>query len=130
MSTFSPINAYLEDDDEPELDLDGLEDDDDDVSAFNVSRGRKNSSYPSSVITSASSRPFTTPASSLLSLPSGLPIETIARLTHDELRHNAEFMKYVGMVDSLQELLSFRQTTATHGESPLPSSLPSLNIFF
>ncbi|KAH9159180.1 hypothetical protein EDB89DRAFT_2084468 [Lactarius sanguifluus] len=36
--------------------------------------------------------------SSLLSQPLGLPIQTIARLTHNELTHNPEFMKYVDML--------------------------------
>ncbi len=44
-----------------------------------------------------------------VSSPSGVPLSTIALLTHDELRQNAEFMKYVNMVTMLQELLKFRQ---------------------
>jgi hypothetical protein len=55
---------------------------------------------PPSAITSASSRYPETP-SSQLSQPSGLPVEIIAGLTHDELRCNAEFMKYVALVGSL-----------------------------
>ena len=34
-------------------------------------------------------------------MPFRLPIETIARLTHDELRHNPEFMKHLSLVDAL-----------------------------
>src|SRR6266404_4347691 len=49
------------------------------------------------------------PPPSNLSSPSGVPLSTIALLTHDELRQNAEFMKYVNMVTMLQELLKFRQ---------------------
>jgi len=49
------------------------------------------------------------PPPSNLSSPSGVPLSTIASLTHDELRQNAEFMKYVNMVTMLQELLKFRQ---------------------
>ena len=40
-----------------------------------------------------------------ISLPSHLSVDTIACLTHNELRHNLEFLKYIKMVDSLQELL-------------------------
>ena len=44
------------------------------------------------------------PSPSLMSSPSGLAVDTIAWLTHDELCLNPEFMKYVRMVDALQEL--------------------------
>ena len=40
-------------------------------------------------------------SSSQVSPPSGLPVSTIARLTHDELMHNAVFVKYVSLVDAL-----------------------------
>ena len=40
-------------------------------------------------------------SSSQVSPPSGLPISTIAHLTHDELMHNAVFVKYVSLVDAL-----------------------------
>ena len=53
-----------------------------------------------------------------ISLPSRLSVDTIARLTHNELRHNLEFLKYVKMVDSLQELLRLRSSVPT-GESSL-----------
>src|SRR6266404_6607796 len=49
------------------------------------------------------------PPPSNLSSPSGVPLSTIASLTHDELRQNAEFMKYVNMVTMLQKLLKFWQ---------------------
>ncbi|KAH9016311.1 hypothetical protein EDB85DRAFT_1898185 [Lactarius pseudohatsudake] len=44
-------------------------------------------------------------------LPSGVSVETVARLTHDELLHNAEFTKQVHLVAALQELLEFRSKT-------------------
>jgi hypothetical protein len=81
------------------------DDDDDYVSGSLLSLGKR---APPSAITSASSRYPETP-SSQLSQPSSLPVEIIAVLTHDELRHNAEFMKYVALVGSLQELLSLRE---------------------
>jgi hypothetical protein len=46
------------------------------------------------------------PSRTQLSLPSGLSITMISRLTHDELRHNPKFCKYVSLVDAL--LLSTR----------------------
>ena len=52
------------------------------------------------------------PSPSLMSSPSGLAVDTIARLTHDELCLNPEFMKYVRMVDALQELLGLREKTS------------------
>ncbi|KAH9172292.1 hypothetical protein EDB89DRAFT_2069957 [Lactarius sanguifluus] len=52
-------------------------------------------------------------------LPSGVSIETVARLTHDELLHNAEFMKQVRLVAALQELLEFRSKTTPNVVSPL-----------
>ena len=57
-------------------------------------------SRPPSVNASASSSSLATP-SSAISQPSGLPVATIARLTHDELRVNTEFMRYVNMVNFL-----------------------------
>jgi len=48
-----------------------------------------------------------------LSLPSGLPIPTIAGLSHNELKHNPEFNKYVNMVSQLQELLTLRSSFST-----------------
>ncbi|KAH8997900.1 hypothetical protein EDB83DRAFT_2324850 [Lactarius deliciosus] len=44
-------------------------------------------------------------------LPSGVSVETIAKLMHDELLHNAEFVRQVHLVTSLQELLEFRSKT-------------------
>ena len=40
-------------------------------------------------------------SSSQVSPPSGLPISTIACLTHDELMHNAVFVNYVSLVNML-----------------------------
>jgi hypothetical protein len=61
--------------------------------------------HPPSVVTSDSSWTLAL-SSSKISKPSGLPIDTIARLTHNELQHNPEIMKYVSLVNSLQELLN------------------------
>ena len=47
-----------------------------------------------------------------MSSPSGLAVDTIAWLTHDELCLNPEFMKYVRMVDALQELLGLWEKTS------------------
>ncbi|KAH9018982.1 hypothetical protein EDB83DRAFT_2320826 [Lactarius deliciosus] len=44
-------------------------------------------------------------------LPSGVSVETIAKLTHDKLLHNAEFVRQVHLVALLQELLEFRSKT-------------------
>jgi hypothetical protein len=93
---------------------------------------------PPSAITSASSRYPETP-SSQLSQPSGLPVEIIAGLTHDELRRNAEFMKYVALVGSLQELLSLREKKPPspspfphncESSAPCPFSFPLTRLFF
>jgi hypothetical protein len=73
---------------------DDNDDDNEHVSGSLLSLGK---CAPPSAITSASSRYPETP-SSQLSQPSGLPVEIIAGLTHDELRRNAEFMKYVALV--------------------------------
>ena len=51
-----------------------------------------------------------------ISLPLCLSVDMIACLTHDELRHNLEFLKYVKMVNSLQELLRLQSSVPT-GES-------------
>jgi hypothetical protein len=56
---------------------------------------------------------------SQISLPSGLPIDAIAWLTHDELRHNPEFMKHLSLVDAL--LLNVRSTPSASKLPPLPS---------
>jgi hypothetical protein len=47
--------------------------------------------------------------SGAISQPSGLPISTIACLTHNELWHNPEFMKHVNLVSLLQELLKLQE---------------------
>jgi hypothetical protein len=39
--------------------------------------------------------------SSALSRPSGVPVATVAGLTHDELQVNLEFMKYMSLVNVL-----------------------------
>ena len=67
--------------------------------------------HPPSSTTSDSSRTLVL-SSNKLSLPSGLPKDTIARLTHDELRLNPEFVTYVGLVKSLQDLIESREKTA------------------
>ena len=54
------------------------------------------------------------PSSSLISSPSGLAVDMIVWLTHDELHLNPEFMKYVHMVDALQELLGLQEKTSMH----------------
>jgi hypothetical protein len=114
------------------------EDDDEDdeyVSGSLLSLGKR---APPSAITSASSWYPETP-SSQLSQPSGLPVEIIAGLTHDELRHNAEFMKYVALVGSLQELLSLREKKPPspspfphncESSAPCPFSFPLTCLFF
>ena len=85
---------------DPELDLDDLEEDIHHHSPFHV---LKNAVSAMSLV----------PPSSLVSSPSGLAVDTIAQLMHDELCHNAEFMKYVQMVDALQELLGLREKSST-----------------
>lgn len=63
-------------------------------------------------------------------------MDTIAGLTHDELRLNSEFVKYVSLVSSLQELLSLREKTAPPPPPPLldcewpRSHLSRANSFF
>ncbi|KAN0136753.1 hypothetical protein V8E53_005523 [Lactarius tabidus] len=80
--------------------------------------------HPPSAVTSDSSRTLAL-SSSKISKPSGLPINTIAHLTHDELWHNLEFMKYVSLVDSLQELLNLRERSATRTFVSKPQSMSS-----
>ena len=46
--------------------------------------------------------------SSKLSRPSGLLVDTVTGLTHDELLVNLEFVKYVSLVSSLQELINLQ----------------------
>jgi hypothetical protein len=91
------------------------DDDDDDDEDDNLSGS--GGGHISSTVTSGGSHPAT--PSSLISQPSGLPINAIAALTHDELRHNPEFMKYVSLVSSLQELLSLQEKK--NCELPAPS---------
>ena len=62
--------------------------------------------YPPSTSTSDSSQTLT--FSSKLSHPSGLLVDTVAGLTHDELLVNPEFVKYVSLVGSLQELINLQ----------------------
>ena len=87
---------------ELELDLDDLTED--------VHKGASNMSHLNPATSLLSS-------SSAISHPSGLPIVKISRLTHDELRHNPEFMRYVHMVIALQELLDLQDKTLK-GELP------------
>ena len=54
------------------------------------------------------------PSSSLISSPSGLAVDMIVWLTHDELHLNPEFMKHIHMVDALQELLGLQEKTSMH----------------
>lgn len=84
MSTVA--NSPCQDEDE-RLDLDDDDDDDENASKL-IGTGA-----------SSSSRAPVTP--SALSQPSGLPVDSIAALTHDELQRNSEFMKYVRLVDIL-----------------------------
>jgi hypothetical protein len=121
LSGVSPLDDDYED---PPMDFedldDGLGDGVDGASVF----------HPSSTAASVSGKSLkTAPRSSEISLPSGLSIDTIARLTHDELRHNAEFMKYVRMVDSLHELLNFRSSGSTCESLSPPSLLMPFFIF-
>jgi hypothetical protein len=116
-STDAPPQDVLE---EPPMDwADNDDDSDGDVSASLVSHHAS-----PSTITAASSQYPTTP-SSLLSQPSGLPFVTIAGLTHDELRRNPEFMRYVDLVGSLQELLSLWEKKAPSALSPLACESPA-----
>jgi hypothetical protein len=75
-----------------------------DLSAPQVSHG-KCPSQP------ASSLSRTSPASNI-SHPSRLPVAKITCLTHDKLLLNPEFVKYVNLVDSLQELLNLQEKKA------------------
>ncbi|KAN0128815.1 hypothetical protein V8E53_013402 [Lactarius tabidus] len=77
--------------------------------------------HPPSVITLVSSQTLAL-SSSKISKPSGLPIDTIAHLTHDELWHNPEFMKYVSLINSLQELLNLWEKSAMHTFVSKPQS--------
>src|SRR6266702_2925440 len=123
----STTGALLQDgNDGPLMEWDDDDNDNDDVSESHVSQGI--SKTPSTF--TASSQSLAT--SSQLSQPSGLPIDTIARLTHDELKHNPEFMRCLGMVNLLQELLNLRQKDAPICESPSFTpyfSLRSLCLF-
>jgi hypothetical protein len=123
-----PMATSLSTDPPEDHGMDWADDNNNYVSGSLLSLGKR---APPSAITSASSRYPETP-SSQLSQPSGLPVEIIAGLTHDELRRNAEFMKYVALVGSLQELLSLQEKKPP-SPSPFPhnceSSAPALFIF-
>ena len=74
--------------------------------------------------------------SSKLSHPSGLPVDAIAGLTHNELMLNAEFIQYVSLVSSLQNLINLWSTgqLAKFGEFPpapiyLITNFHSLTLF-
>ncbi|KAN0135291.1 hypothetical protein V8E53_006856, partial [Lactarius tabidus] len=88
------------------------DDDEDEDNDYNYSLPSP-APHPPSVITSASSQTLAVP-SVTISQPSGLPISTITSLTHDELRHNPEFMKHVNLVSLLQELLNLRKTAPSN----------------
>ena len=90
--------SVLHNNDDPELNLGDLEDD----VHHSPDSMSKNPTFATPLI----------PSSSVISSPSGLTIDTISRLTHDELQHNAEFMKQLRMVDALQELLGLRERTS------------------
>jgi hypothetical protein len=87
-----------EEDDRVDLNGDPDDDDTDDVDASLAITARR-PSRPQSPNASASSWSLATP--SVISRPSGLPVDAIAHLTHDELLVNATFMKYVNTVDVL-----------------------------
>jgi hypothetical protein len=118
LATHAPPQDVLE---EPPMDW--ADDDDGDVSASLVSHHAS-----PSVITAVSSRYPTTP-SSLLSQPSGLLFLTITGPTHDEIRCNPEFMRYVDLVGSLQELLSLWEKKAPLAPSPLACESPAPPLF-
>ena len=88
MSTVA--NSPCQDDGDTLLDMD---DDDDDYASklAGLTSG-------SSKDTASSWSPATPSA---LSQPLGLPLDAIAKLTHDELQCNPEFMKHVNLVDIL-----------------------------
>lgn len=95
--------------------FDDEDDGDDDDYDFTLPASKADAApRPPSAVTSDSSGTLALSSSSKISKPSGLPIDTIARLTHDELQHNPEFMKHVNLVASLQELLRLREKSATH----------------
>ena len=80
---------------------------------------------PHALSTSTSDSSQTLAFSSKLSHPSGLPVDAIAGLTHDELMLNAEFVQYVSLVGSLQNLINLWSTgqLAKFGEFPLAPHL-------
>ncbi|KAN0135776.1 hypothetical protein V8E53_006416 [Lactarius tabidus] len=63
---------------------------------------------------------------SSISSPSGLAVDTIAQLTHNELCHNEEFMKHIHMVDALQELLGLQEKTSNTSGTAGSSTAVSL----
>ena len=76
--------------------------------------------HPHALSTSTSDSSRTLAFSSKLSPPSGLPVDAIAGLTHNELMLNVEFVQYVSLVGSLQNLIDLRSTgqPAKFGEFP------------
>ncbi|KAH9024579.1 hypothetical protein EDB85DRAFT_2150417 [Lactarius pseudohatsudake] len=113
------MSILFDDQDEPLLNLNDMDDKDDEPFR---------SCAPSAAFSAtASTRSLGTP-SSLLSQPSGLPIQSIARLTHDELTHNPEFVKYVDMVSHLQELLNLRRNPSTTTNSTTVSSATTSSL--
>ena len=109
--SFSVMSTLFDDNEEPLLNFDDMDNEDNEVFR---------SCGPSAAFSAtASTRSLGTP-SSLLSQPSGLAVEVIARLTHDELTQNPEFMKYVDMVSHLQELLNLRRNPSTTANCEYP----------
>ena len=89
-------------------------DDDDELMSSHVSRPPPNTTcQPASDVPQPSSE---------ISQPSGLPISKISSLTHDELWHNPEFMWYVKLMVSLQDLLNLRQKPTLPLDCESPSS--------
>jgi hypothetical protein len=116
------MSTCLSDDNDPTGDFegpdDGVDDDLDSVSEFRPSS-------TSAVLTSGSK---ILTADSQISVPSGLPLDTIARLTHDELCHNPKFMRHVNLVDAL--LLNVQSpSTSKFSPSPLSCRLHALILF-
>ena len=90
-------------------------DDDDELMSSHMSRPPPNTTcQPASDVPQPSSK---------ISQPSGLPISKFSSLTHDELQHNPEFMRYVNLVGSLQELLNMQQKPTLPLDCESPSSL-------
>ncbi|KAH9037137.1 hypothetical protein EDB85DRAFT_2142721 [Lactarius pseudohatsudake] len=108
------MSILFDDQDEPLLNLNDMDDEDDEPFR---------SCAPSTAFSATASTRSLGMPSSLLSQPLGLPIQSIARLIHDELTHNPEFVKYVDMVSHLQELLNLRRNPSTTTNYCYPESV-------